>query len=54
MKISAKEKKLSGEVKTKGLNSMTLLELKKEAKSRGISGISSMKKSDLIAALSKK
>ena len=54
VKTSSKEKKLSSEVKTKNLNSMTLLELKKEAKSNEISGISSMKKSDLIAALSKK
>ena len=53
-KTSAKEKKPSGEVKTKDLNSMTLSELKKEAKSKEISGISSMKKSDLIAALLKK
>ena len=41
-------------VKTNDLNSMTLSELKKEAKSKKISGISSMKKSDLIAALSNK
>ena len=54
VKTSAKEKRPSGEVKTKDLNSMTLSELKKEAKSKEISGISSMKKSDLIAALSKK
>ena len=53
-KTSAKEKKSSGEVKLKDLNSMTLSELKKEAKSIEISGLSSMKKSDLIAALSKK
>ena len=53
-KTSTKEKKSSGEVKTKDLNSMTLSELKKEAKSKEIRGMSSMKKSDLIAALSKK
>ena len=53
-KTSAKGKKSTVEVKTKDLNSMTLSELKKEAKSKEISGISSMKKSDLIAALSKK
>ena len=53
-KTPAKEKKSSREFKTKDLNSMTLSELKKEAKSKEINGISSMKKSDLIAALSKK
>lgn len=52
-KTSAKEKKFSGEVKSKDLNSMTLSELKSKAKSIGITSISSMKKSDLIAVLSR-
>ena len=51
-KTSAKEKRPSGEVKTKNLNSMTLSELKKRP-SKEISGISSMKKSDLIAVIKK-
>jgi large subunit ribosomal protein L21 len=32
---------------------MTVSQLKEEAKAKGIQGISSMKKADLIAALSK-
>ena len=52
-KISTKEKKSPGEFKSMDLNSMTLSELKSKAKSKGITSISSMKKSDLIAVLSR-
>ena len=38
---------------TKDFSSMTVTQLKEEAKAKGIQGISSMKKADLIAALSK-
>ena len=38
---------------TKDFSSMTVSQLKEEAKAKGIQGISSMKKADLIAALSK-
>ncbi len=40
------------EVATQDLSKMTVAELKEAAKAKGISGISSMKKADLIAALS--
>ena len=38
---------------TKDFSSMTVTQLKEEAKAKGIKGISSMKKADLIAVLSK-
>ena len=38
---------------TKDFSNMTVSQLKEEAKAKGIQGISSMKKADLIAALSK-
>jgi large subunit ribosomal protein L21 len=37
---------------TKDLSTLTVAELKEMAKAKGIEGISSMKKADLIAALS--
>ena len=40
------------EEKTQDLSKMTVAQLKEMAKAKGISGISSMKKADLIAALS--
>ena len=40
------------EEKTQDLSKMTVAELKEMAKAKGITGISSMKKADLIAALS--
>ncbi len=47
------EKPAKVEAKAEDLNSKTVAELKEMAKAAGISGISTMKKAELIAALSK-
>tara|TARA_B110000444_G_scaffold259620_2_gene303931 strand:- start:272 stop:823 length:552 start_codon:yes stop_codon:yes gene_type:complete len=52
VKKTAPIKQASKTVK-KDFSNMTVVELKSEAKSKGIEGISSMKKSDLIVALNK-
>ena len=46
-------KKAAPKTAAKDFASMTVAQLKEEAKAKGIEGISSMKKADLIAALSK-
>ncbi len=55
-KVEAKKaapKKAAPKKATEDLSSKTVAELKEMAKAKGISGISSMKKADLIEALSK-
>ncbi len=47
------EKPAKVEAKAEDLNSKTVAELKEMAKAAGVTGISTMKKADLIAALSK-
>jgi len=49
----AAPKKAAPKAAAKDFSSMTVSQLKEEAKAKGIEGISSMKKADLIAALSK-
>ena len=49
----AAPKKAAPKTAAKDFASMTVAQLKEEAKAKGIEGISSMKKADLIAALSK-
>ena len=49
----AAPKKAAPKTASKDFASMTVAQLKEEAKAKGIEGISSMKKADLIAALSK-
>ncbi|MDA9588448.1 50S ribosomal protein L21 [Flavobacteriaceae bacterium] len=49
----AAPKKAALKTAAKDFASMTVAQLKEEAKAKGIEGISSMKKADLIAALSK-
>jgi len=49
----AAPKKAAPKTTAKDFASMTVAQLKEEAKAKGIEGISSMKKADLIAALSK-
>ena len=51
-KAEAKPKAETKESNTQDLSSLTVGELKEMAKAKGITGISSMKKADLIAALS--
>ncbi len=46
-------KKAAPKAEKKDFSAMTVAQLKEEAKAKGIEGISSMKKADLIAALSK-
>ena len=46
-------KKVAPKAKKKEYTSMTVAQLKVEAKAKGIEGISSMKKADLVAAVSK-
>ena len=50
---AAVPKKAAPKTAAKDFASMTVAQLKEEAKAKGIEGISSMKKADLIAALSK-
>jgi large subunit ribosomal protein L21 len=50
---AAAPKKAAPKTAAKDFASMTVAQLKEEAKAKGIEGISSMKKADLIAALSK-
>jgi len=50
---AAAPKKAAPKTAAKDFASMTVTQLKQEAKAKGIEGISSMKKADLIAALSK-
>lgn len=49
----AESKKAAPKAAEKDFAGMTVAQLKEEAKAKGIEGISSMKKADLIAALSK-
>ena len=49
----ATPKKVAPKAAAKDFTGMTVAQLKDEAKAKGIEGISSMKKADLIAALSK-
>jgi len=49
----AAPKKAAPKAAAKDFAGMTVAQLKEEAKAKGIEGISSMKKADLIAALSK-
>ena len=49
----AESKKVAPKAAAKDFTGMTVAQLKEEAKAKGIEGISSMKKADLIAALSK-
>ena len=51
-KAEAKTTEVKEESTTQDLSKLTVAELKEMAKAKGISGISSMKKADLIAALS--
>ena len=50
--VKVKETKVDAPVATQDFSKMTVAELKDLAKAKGVTGISSMKKADLIAALS--